>query len=107
MKWVTRNYAFEDRDVPVGGSRWLKVVYGFDREFRSGWGGSMTNLLRAEPQIEDKTSSSISKIMGTNTSAFELLVVKRKIMGPCWLRISGVTPPSKAVRQPQTFLLIT
>ncbi len=35
MKWVTRNYAFGDKNIPVGESRWLKVVYGFDREFDS------------------------------------------------------------------------
>ena len=27
--------------------------------------------------------------MGTNTSAFELLVLKRKIMGPCWIQIKN------------------
>lgn len=33
--------------------------------------------------------ATFSKIFGTNTSAFELLVLKRKIMGPCWLEIKG------------------
>lgn len=28
-----------------------------------------------------------SRIFGTNTSAFELFAIKRKIKGPCWLRI--------------------
>src|ERR1700761_2847365 len=42
----------------------------------------------SEPQISpDINSPNIAKIMGTNTSAFELLVLKRKIMGPCWLKI--------------------
>jgi hypothetical protein len=27
--------------------------------------------------------------LGTDTSAFELLVLKRKIMGPCWLEIKN------------------
>ena len=31
-KWVTRNYAFDDSDIPRGENTWLKVVYGFDRE---------------------------------------------------------------------------
>ena len=35
----------------------------------------------------DAISQNILKIFGTNTSAFELLVLKRKIMGPCWLQI--------------------
>lgn len=29
-KWVTRKYAFGEKDVPTGEQRWLKVVYSFD-----------------------------------------------------------------------------
>lgn len=36
--------------------------------------------------------------MGTNTSAFELLVLKRKIMGPCWLQIKKPHMDHKGVR---------
>lgn len=32
-------------------------------------------------------TQNIQKVFGTNTSAFELLVIKRKIMGPCWIQI--------------------
>jgi DNA polymerase alpha subunit A len=32
-------------------------------------------------------SPNIAKVFGTNTNAFELFVLKRKIMGPCWLEI--------------------
>jgi DNA polymerase alpha subunit A len=28
-KFVRRNYAFREKDVPRGESQWLKVVYGF------------------------------------------------------------------------------
>src|SRR6266403_5795651 len=46
------------------------------------------NILLTEPQIPANVSSpTFSRIFGTNTSAFELLVLKRKIMGPCWLQI--------------------
>jgi DNA polymerase alpha subunit A len=31
-KWVMRNYAFGDRSIPTGESKWLKVVYGFNRQ---------------------------------------------------------------------------
>ena len=31
-------------------------------------------------------------MFGTNTSAFEMLVIKRKIMGPCWLDVKGCVP---------------
>ncbi|KAI0947004.1 hypothetical protein AcV7_009558 [Taiwanofungus camphoratus] len=70
-KFVKRRYAFGEKDVPKGETQWLKVVYGFD-----------------EPQLPNSISSpNFSRIFGTNTSAFELLVLKRKIMGPCWLQI--------------------
>lgn len=29
-KFVKRNYAFGEKDVPIGESQWLKVVYGFN-----------------------------------------------------------------------------
>ncbi|KAH9967412.1 DNA polymerase alpha catalytic subunit [Russula dissimulans] len=70
-KFVKRRYAFGEPDVPRDQAQWLKVVYGFE-----------------EPQISANVSSpTFSRIFGTNTSAFELLVLKRKIMGPCWLQI--------------------
>lgn len=39
-----------------------------------------------------------SHVFGTNASAFELFVVERKIMGPCWLNIEAPTvkDPKKA-----------
>ncbi|KAK7031479.1 DNA polymerase [Favolaschia claudopus] len=72
-KFVKRNYAFGESDVPREESQWLKVVYGFD-----------------EPQLPitgANPTPNIARIFGTNTTAFELLVMKRKIMGPCWLTI--------------------
>ncbi|KAL6306263.1 DNA polymerase alpha catalytic subunit [Sparassis latifolia] len=70
-KFVRRKYAFGEKDVPKGEAQWMKVVYGFD-----------------EPQLSNNVSSpNFSRIFGTNTSAFELLVLKRRIMGPCWLQI--------------------
>jgi DNA polymerase alpha subunit A len=32
-KFVQRKYAFEDKSIQKGESEWLKVVYGFDREW--------------------------------------------------------------------------
>ncbi|CAK5267409.1 unnamed protein product [Mycena citricolor] len=74
-KFVKRNYAFGEVDVPREETQWLKVVYGFN-----------------EPQLpitDADPSPNIARIFGTNTSAFELLVMKRKIMGPCWLEIKN------------------
>ena len=47
----------------------------------------LTHTYTLEPQIPNVTSPNFSRVFGTNTSAFELLVLKRKIMGPCWLQI--------------------
>ncbi|KAF7356957.1 DNA polymerase [Mycena venus] len=72
-KFVRRNYAFGESDVPREETQWLKVVYGFN-----------------EPQLpitDANPTPNIARIFGTNTSAFELLALKRKIMGPCWLTI--------------------
>ncbi|PWN51312.1 hypothetical protein IE53DRAFT_386318 [Violaceomyces palustris] len=69
-KWVTRKYAFELAGVPAEGE-YMKVKYGFD-----------------EPQLPfDLSGNTFSRVFGTNTSAFELFVVKRRIMGPCWLEV--------------------
>ncbi|KAF7370942.1 DNA polymerase [Mycena sanguinolenta] len=74
-KFVKRNYAFGESDVPRQETQWLKVVYGFN-----------------EPQLpitDANPTPNIARIFGTNTTAFELLVLKRKIMGPCWLTIKN------------------
>ena len=82
-KWVTRKYAFELPDVPAEGE-YMKVKYGFD-----------------EPQLPmDVSGATFARAFGTNTSAFELFVVKRRIMGPCWLRIENASVRNDA---PQTW----
>ncbi|EST08774.1 Zinc finger, DNA-directed DNA polymerase, family B, alpha [Kalmanozyma brasiliensis GHG001] len=73
-KWVTRKYAFEQAGVPAE-SDYMKIRYGFD-----------------EPQLPfDFKGRTFSKTFGTNTSPFELLVVKRRIFGPSWLKISNAS----------------
>ena len=42
-------------------------------------------------------SQNIAQIFGTNTTAFELLVLKRKIMGPCWIQIKHQVVDNKGV----------
>ena len=42
-------------------------------------------------------SQNIAQIFGTNTTAFELLVLKRKIMGPCWIQIRHPVVDNKGV----------
>ncbi|KAJ7574363.1 hypothetical protein C8J56DRAFT_839134 [Mycena floridula] len=80
-KFVERNYAFGEENVPRGESQWLKVVYGFN-----------------EPAVPSTAHSpNIARIFGSNTSAFELLVLKRKIMGPCWLEIKNPVIDHKGI----------
>lgn len=47
--------------------------------------------------LNNACGPNIAKIMGTNTSAFELLVLKRKIMGPCWINIKHPMVDNKGV----------
>ena len=90
-KFVKRRYAFGESDVPREETPWLKVVYGFEGIsscFVEVVCLLSTYALRPEPQIPANVSSpTFSRIFGTNTNAFELLVLKRKIMGPCWLQV--------------------
>jgi hypothetical protein len=78
------------------------VVYGFDGGFSS----SSPEPLRAdrshpsEPELPlDASGPTFSHVFGTNTTPFELLVIKRKIMGPCWLDVKGVAISSTSVSQ--------
>ncbi|KAI6139794.1 hypothetical protein BKA82DRAFT_955077 [Pisolithus tinctorius] len=72
-RWVKRKYAFDMKDVPKE-AEWMKVLYSYEGD-----------------QIPmDACSPNIFRIFGTNTSIFEIFVLKRKIMGPCWLVIKDV-----------------
>jgi hypothetical protein len=57
-----------------------------------------TEEVRTEPEIDPESSGkTFARVFGTSTNAFELLVVKRKIMGPCWLRIKKPHAENKGV----------
>ena len=45
----------------------------------------------------ESSGKTFSRVLGTNTSAFELLVLKRKIMGPCWLQIKKPQAENRGV----------
>lgn len=79
VKRVVRKYAFEVPDVPVE-SDYMKVTYGFN-----------------EPQLPAtlKSGRTFSHLFGAGTNALELLLLKRKMMGPAWLRIK----PASSLKQ--------
>jgi DNA polymerase alpha subunit A len=72
-KRVERSYAFEDALVPSSAS-YLKIVY--SAEF--------------PPLPFDASGVTYSKVFGSQTSCLERLLLKRRIMGPCWLHLSDV-----------------
>ena len=51
-------------------------------------------------------SQNIAQIFGTNTTAFELLVLKRKIMGPCWIQIRHPEVDNKGVAASHLYSLL-
>lgn len=69
-KPVKRKYAFSDPAVPRNETHYLKVVY--DAKY---------------PPLSNLSGDTFSHIFGSNTTPLELFLLKRKIMGPCWLRI--------------------
>ncbi|KAJ2718332.1 DNA-directed DNA polymerase alpha catalytic subunit pol1, partial [Coemansia sp. Benny D115] len=70
-----RHYAFEETDVPAS-TEYLKVVYGFD-----------------QPQLPAEISgATFERAFGTSYGALELLLLKRRMMGPCWLSVQGARP---------------
>lgn len=90
-KKVTRKYAFELPDVPAE-SEYLKMVYPFN----------------SSPQLPlGLSGQTFSQIFGTNTSALEMLLVKRKIMGPCWLKINPSSINGKSCSWCRTELIVT
>lgn len=50
-------------------------------------------------------SQNIAQIFGTNTTAFKLLVLKGKFMGPCWIQIKQPEVDTKGVASRQIYAL--
>ncbi|KAL9965782.1 hypothetical protein ACROYT_G029627 [Oculina patagonica] len=84
MKFISRKvqkaYAFEIQDVPVT-SEYLEVRYSADC-----------------PQLpSDLSGETFRHVFGTNTSSLELLLLSRKMKGPCWLNIKLPQLPQQQV----------
>ncbi|KAJ1680315.1 DNA-directed DNA polymerase alpha catalytic subunit pol1 [Spiromyces aspiralis] len=78
---VTRKYAFEMPGIPPE-TEYLKVAYPFS----------------GTPQLpHDLAGDTFDHVFGTTYSALELLLLKRRIMGPCWLRVRGAVANSPPI----------
>lgn len=76
-KRVQRRYAFEIPDIPVEAD-YVKLVYPFS----------------SPALVTTGTGHTFSHVFGVHTGALELFLVKRRIMGPCWLQL-----PCKAINR--------
>lgn len=72
MKKVSRKYAFEIPNIPEEAD-YMKLVYDY---------GTATLF----PSEAGKT---FSHVFGANISSLETFLLKRKVMGPCWLEIKN------------------
>ncbi|KAI9225803.1 MAG: DNA polymerase family B-domain-containing protein [Piptocephalis tieghemiana] len=71
-KEVERTYAFEEAGIPAKAT-YLKVVYPF----------TMPSL------PSDLRGASFTRVFGTESGALELLLLKRRLVGPCWISLSN------------------
>lgn len=76
IKFVERYYCFEDASIPREKSRWAKLRFS----------GALPPFPSQGP------FEHIQCVMGSSTSLLELFLIKRKLKGPCFLRISQLTP---------------
>lgn len=83
-KPVRRHYAFELEEVPREETEYLKVVYSAGHGLPS-------------PERCEAGGRYFERIFGARTTALELFLLKRQLMGPSWLKIRGPKPaPSSA-----------
>lgn len=73
VKIVKRKYAFENSSVPRDECQWLKLKY--PAEF-----GALSNF-------DPSRSTNFSAAFSTHQSLLELFLIKRNVMGPCWLTL--------------------
>ncbi|EQC30539.1 hypothetical protein SDRG_11856 [Saprolegnia diclina VS20] len=75
-KLVERSYAFELPDVPRGKNVYLKVKYPAKYGVPS-------------PDVCQKGGSSFSRIIGATVRPLETFLIRRKLLGPSWVRVAG------------------
>ena len=75
-KVVKRKYAFSDDSIPREETQYMKVVY--DAKYPL-----------PDEEVCEKGGQYFQRILGGGVSILENFIVKRKLMGPCWLRIKN------------------
>lgn len=75
-KIVKRKYAFDDPTIPREETHYLKVVY--DAKYPV-----------PPHEVCAAGGKYIYKILGSGVSSIENFIIKRKLMGPCWIRIKN------------------
>lgn len=73
-KPVKRSYAFNDSSVPREETDYMKVVYDAKYPMPS-------------EEVCENGGEFFSKILNAGASTLETFIIKRKLMGPCWIRI--------------------
>lgn len=82
-KLVKRKYAFEHGEIPREETEYLKVVY----TARHGYPSAKQCL----------GGKHIERIFGSGSSCLELFLLKRKLMGPCWISVKNPRTISESV----------
>lgn len=83
-KVVEREYAFDDPEVPREKTSYMKVVY--DAKYPA-----------PDEEICFNGRKHVAKILNGKASTLETFLLKRKLMGPCWLRIQDPKPSERNV----------
>mmetsp|Transcript_12769 Transcript_12769/g.23948 ORF Transcript_12769/g.23948 Transcript_12769/m.23948 type:complete len:1531 (-) Transcript_12769:203-4795(-) len=83
-KPVKRKYAFGDSSVPREEREYLKVVY--DAKYP-----------KPSPEVCEQGGKTFSHIFGYGASTLETFVLKRKLMGPSWIRFYDISATKSPV----------
>jgi DNA polymerase alpha subunit A len=83
-KIVERDYCFEKYNVPREKAKYMKIVY------PAVYPGPPTDVC-------EHGGDTFSHVFGARTSLTENFILKRDIMGPCWLKVRGVRPSKSSM----------
>eukprot|EP00756_Hemistasia_phaeocysticola_P017203 Hpha_TRINITY_DN15524_c3_g3::TRINITY_DN15524_c3_g3_i1::g.107908::m.107908/K02320/POLA1; DNA polymerase alpha subunit A len=90
VKPVKRWYGFEETGVPRDVAQWLKLSY-------PARGGPL-GLTAGQATSVQRQLNTCSHAFGDGRSFLEMLLLKRRIMGPCWITINEFTPVQQGLR---------